>query len=209
MRDPAEAVTGQPYSYANDNPVTLADPTGLVGEAAAAGAGCTAGEIVDPIGGCAPGAVVGVGIDEIGNAAEGLISLFASSNNDTSSQSNTNADTQSQSPDCTGLAENPFATGGLGNTNPVRGASRESGKCRHAGRGFLDRLLGMEADDIVLLIRITRERASRRQIRGCLPQKQTSDLEFLRCRQERGPHATRARPWSLGRPHAAELAHDQ
>ena len=61
---------------------------------------------------------------------------------------------------------------------------------------FLDRLLGVEADDIILLIWITCERTSRRQIGSRFPQEQASDLNFLRCRQERDPRATHAQPWA-------------
>ncbi len=56
-RDPIEEQTHQPYSYARQNPLNLVDPSGLIGELT--GGGCVVGEAVEPIGGCAPGAVAG------------------------------------------------------------------------------------------------------------------------------------------------------
>jgi RHS repeat-associated protein len=77
--DPLEALTRQAYSYSLDDPTNLTDPTGLDGEAAAASAGCAAGEVIVFVGGCGPGAVAGVGLDELGNLAEGAISLIEGS----------------------------------------------------------------------------------------------------------------------------------
>jgi RHS repeat-associated protein len=56
MRDPIEAITGQPYSYGLDNPLNLTDPSGRF---AAVAVGCGVGEVVDPAGGCVPGAAAG------------------------------------------------------------------------------------------------------------------------------------------------------
>jgi RHS repeat-associated protein len=56
-RDPIEGQTRQPYSYGVDNPLNGVDPSGLDGELVAGG--CIAGEVVDPLGGCGPGAAAG------------------------------------------------------------------------------------------------------------------------------------------------------
>jgi RHS repeat-associated protein len=62
-RDPIEEQTQQPYSYALDNPLNRVDVAGLAGELI--GGGCAAGEVVDPLGGCVPGAAIG-GVAEVG-----------------------------------------------------------------------------------------------------------------------------------------------
>jgi RHS repeat-associated protein len=63
-RDPIEALTRQPYSYAGDNPTNRVDPSGLFGVGTIIG--CGAGEVADPFGGCVAGA-------EAGTAAETAI----------------------------------------------------------------------------------------------------------------------------------------
>jgi RHS repeat-associated protein len=60
-RDPIEGLTRQPYSYARQNPLNLVDPSGLVGEVT--GGGCAVGEVVDPLGGCIPGAAGGAAVE--------------------------------------------------------------------------------------------------------------------------------------------------
>jgi RHS repeat-associated protein len=65
-RDPIEKQTRQPYSYALDNPLNRVDAAGLAGELV--GGGCAAGEVVDPLGGCVPGAALG-GVAEISKYA--------------------------------------------------------------------------------------------------------------------------------------------
>ncbi|MGN6815420.1 MAG: 6-bladed beta-propeller, partial [Solirubrobacterales bacterium] len=69
-RDPLAALTRQPYSYAVDNPLNWTDPSGLYGEVAAGG--CGVGEVIDPLGGCVPGAVVG-GAGELAWATSGAL----------------------------------------------------------------------------------------------------------------------------------------
>ncbi|MGN6255347.1 MAG: RHS repeat-associated core domain-containing protein [Solirubrobacterales bacterium] len=78
-RDPLEGVTGQPYSYALDNPLDRVDPSGLFGEFIEGG--CVAGEVADPLGGCAPGAAAGAAGEAVrwgGTAAAGAASWVAS-----------------------------------------------------------------------------------------------------------------------------------
>jgi RHS repeat-associated protein len=69
-RDPIEGQTRQPYSYAVDNPLSRVDRAGLAGELIAGG--CVAGEVVDPLGGCVPGAAAG-GVAEVGKYAGAAI----------------------------------------------------------------------------------------------------------------------------------------
>ncbi len=69
MRDPAEAITRQPYAYVFDNPLNGADPNGRI---AGAAAGCVVGELVEPAGGCAPGAAPTGGAALAGAAAGAL-----------------------------------------------------------------------------------------------------------------------------------------
>jgi RHS repeat-associated protein len=85
-RDPIEEQTRQAYGYARQNPLNLVDPSGLVGELA--GAGCAAGEVVEPLGGCAPGAIAG-GTAEVTIAATAVITgwLAAEATNDDDSAS--------------------------------------------------------------------------------------------------------------------------
>jgi uncharacterized protein RhaS with RHS repeats len=56
-RDPLEERTQQPYAYVEQDPLNRVDPSGLEGELIAGG--CAAGEAVEPLGGCAPGAALG------------------------------------------------------------------------------------------------------------------------------------------------------
>lgn len=65
-RDPIEALTRQPYAYGFQDPLNTTDPSGLAGELVVGG--CAAGEVVDPFGGCAPGAAAG-GVAEVGKVA--------------------------------------------------------------------------------------------------------------------------------------------
>jgi RHS repeat-associated protein len=69
-RDPIEALTREPYGYGPDNPVNEVDPSGYAGELV--GAGCAAGEVVDPLGGCAPGAAAGAVGEGLKLAGAGL-----------------------------------------------------------------------------------------------------------------------------------------
>jgi RHS repeat-associated protein len=68
-RDPLESVTRYPYSYGFQNPLNRSDPSGLFGELVEGG--CIAGEIADPLGGCAPGVLAG-GFGEVGRYAGGV-----------------------------------------------------------------------------------------------------------------------------------------
>jgi RHS repeat-associated protein len=86
-RDPVEGLTRQPYSYGLDNPMNQVDPSGLAGELV--GGGCAAGEVLDPFGGCVPGAAGGAAAEASkygGSAAAAwLLSKLEESSNEGSS----------------------------------------------------------------------------------------------------------------------------
>lgn len=59
---------------------------------------------------------------------------------------------------------------------------------------LLNRLVGVETDDVIKLARIAGQQARGSTIRRALAEQQLRDLDFLRCRQARGPRAVRAQP---------------
>jgi RHS repeat-associated protein len=89
-RDPVEELTRQPYSYGQQNPLNLVDPSGLLGELTAGG--CVAGEAIEPLGGCAPGALTGAAAETIAAGGAGLLSWLAAETGDTESSSGDEAE---------------------------------------------------------------------------------------------------------------------
>jgi RHS repeat-associated protein len=84
-RDPIEELTREPYSYAQQNPLNVIDPRGLAGELTAGG--CVAGEVIDPLGGCAPGAATGAAAETIAAAGAGILSWLAAEASDSEGSS--------------------------------------------------------------------------------------------------------------------------
>jgi RHS repeat-associated protein len=85
-RDPIEELTREPYSYGSDNPLNRADPSGFAGELV--GGGCAAGEVIDPLGGCVPGAAAGAIGEGLKYAGAGILGWLAAEASDTESTSN-------------------------------------------------------------------------------------------------------------------------
>jgi RHS repeat-associated protein len=84
-RDPIVELTREPYSYAQQDPLNVIDPKGLAGELAAGG--CVAGEVIEPLGGCAPGALTGAAAETVAAAGAGLLGWLAAEASDTESPS--------------------------------------------------------------------------------------------------------------------------
>jgi RHS repeat-associated protein len=103
-RDPLQAITQAPYTYANDNPLSETDPSGRF---AGAAAGCAIGESVDPFGGCVPGAVAGTVASGIVAAGAAIFSLFSDDSNSGDSTDQTASNADSGAIECT-PSDQPF-----------------------------------------------------------------------------------------------------
>jgi hypothetical protein len=101
--DPLEPLTGQPYSYANDNPINNTDPSGLD---PLIGGGCAVGEAIDPLGGCAPGAAAGAIATGVAAGAGWLLGIISDSNG--GGAATAAAAAGPQYPACPGAFQNPF-----------------------------------------------------------------------------------------------------
>ena len=141
-RDPFAAITGEPYGYANDDPVNEADPTGRCGFV------CVGGIV---LGGVAVASGVGEVVIGGGAIAEGTLAGISFVSGASASVIDTKECVGGSSISCVGAGAGFIATGGAGLSLGVLSGNAAAGATAiglsFGGIGFLGDTAGALASD--------------------------------------------------------------